>query len=204
MITELIGKLTLYIANSGSKIVLEINMTTPFQKHFKDICLSLGKNNKALYGALTIAVSKGILRPTFTMMDKKQEKASRTYTAFREGLTGAVAFGSYLVTDAGVEKLAKHIAVKTNHVKELPKMKSTLSLITVSLTALFVIPGICNAATKPLLDKFITNKKAEVQKPPTKTLSRPEKQDVNFNGYQAQNMYHFRNFYSSGMKIGGI
>ena len=47
-------------------------------------------------------------------------------------------------------------------------------------------------------------KKAEVPKNSTKTLSRPEKQDVNFNGYQAQNMYHFRNFYSSGMKIGGI
>ena len=79
-------------------------MTTPFQKHFKNLCMSLGKNNKALYGALTIAVSKGILRPTFTMMDKKQEKNSRRYTAFREGLTGAVAFGAYLVTDAGVEK----------------------------------------------------------------------------------------------------
>ena len=52
-------------------------MTTPFQKQFKNICMNLGKNNKALYGALTIAVSKGILRPTFTMMDKKQEKDSQ-------------------------------------------------------------------------------------------------------------------------------
>ena len=60
-------------------------MTTPFQKKFKDLCMYLGSNNKALYGALTIAASKGILRPTFTMMDKKQDKNSRVYTAFREG-----------------------------------------------------------------------------------------------------------------------
>lgn len=179
-------------------------MATPFQKHFKDLCLSLGKNNKALYGALTIALSKGILRPTFTMMDKKQEKASRTYTAFREGLTGAVAFCSYLVTDAGVEKLASHIAKKTNHINELPKMKSTLSLISVSLTALFVIPAICNVATKPLLDKFIKKKPANITQTPLNQPTVQNKSDINFNGYKTQNMYHFRNFYNSGMKIGGI
>lgn len=167
-------------------------MTTPFQKHFKNLCMSLGKNNKALYGALTIAVSKGILRPTFTMMDKKQDKASRVYTAFREGLTGAVAFGAYLATDAGVEKLASHIAKKTNHLKELPKMKSTLSLISVSLTALFVIPAICNATTKPLLNMFVGKKPAPTPVTP--------KQNINFNGYQS--IYRPRNF--GGMKIGGI
>ena len=57
-------------------------MLTPFQNRFKNLCLKLGKNNNALYGALTIAASKGILRPTFTMMDKKQDKKSRKYTAF--------------------------------------------------------------------------------------------------------------------------
>ncbi len=154
--------------------------------------MSLGKNNKALYGALTIAVSKGILRPTFTMMDKKQDKASRVYTAFREGLTGAVAFGAYLATDAGVEKLASHIAKKTNHLKELPKMKSTLSLISVSLTALFVIPAICNATTKPLLNMFVGKKPASTPVTP--------KQNINFNG--CQSIYRPRNF--GGMKIGGI
>ena len=165
-------------------------MTSPFQKHFKNLCMSLGKNNKALYGALTIAVSKGILRPTFTMMDKKQEKNSRRYTAFREGLTGAVAFGAYLVTDAGVEKLAKHIAVKTNHVNELPKMKSTLSLISVSLTALFVI---CNAATKPLMNAFLKDNE-------TKRISQKPVRQVNFNGYPR--IYSSRSF--DGMRIGGI
>ena len=177
-------------------------MTTPFQKQFKNLCMNLGKNNKALYGALTIALSKGILRPTFTMMDKKQEKDSRKYTAFREGLTGAVAFGSYLITDAGVAKLAKHIAEKTNHLNELPKMKSTLSLISVSLTALFVIPAICNAATKPLMNALLPKKETKripIQQPlQVKNIEQP-----NFKGY-TNSYYHFKNFYNSGMKIGGV
>lgn len=180
-------------------------MTTPFQKQFKNLCMNLGKNNKALYGALTIAVSKGILRPTFTMMDKKQEKNSRKYTAFREGLTGAVAFGSYLITDAGVAKLAKHIAEKTNHLNELPKMKSTLSLISVSLTALFVIPAICNMATKPLMNALLPNNKKETKRIPQqpKPLQVKNVEQPNFNGYTTP-YYHFKNFYNSGMKIGGV
>ncbi len=181
-------------------------MTTPFQKNFKKLCMYLGNNNKALYGALTIAVSKGILRPTFTMMDKKQDRDSRVYTAFREGLTGAVAFVSYLGTDAVVEKLATKLAQKTNHLKELPKMKSTLSLITVSLTALFVIPAICNAATKPLLNLF-TGKKNN-QKPAQPELAKVNNpqpvKSVNFGNYKNMNVYHFNNFYNSGMKIGGV
>ncbi len=180
-------------------------MTTPFQKRFKDLCMSLGKNNKALYGALTIAVSKGILRPTFTMMDKKQERESRVYTAFREGLTGAVAFVSYLATDAVVEKLAHKLAEKTNHLKELPKMQSTLSLITVSLTALFIIPGICNLTTKPLLNLFTGKKDQPLKKTSLTTAknSQPVK-SVNFGNYKTINPYHFSNFYNSGTKIGGV
>lgn len=181
-------------------------MTTPFQKNFKKLCMYLGNNNKALYGALTIAVSKGILRPTFTMMDKKQDRDSRVYTAFREGLTGAVAFVSYLATDAAVEKLATKLAKKTNHLNELPKMKSTLSLVSVSLTALFVIPAICNAITKPLLNIFTShnkNKQFPKQGPALVTEPQPVK-NINFGNYKNMNIYHFNNFYNSGMKIGGV
>lgn len=168
---------------------------TPFQQKYKNLCTYLGKNNKALYGALTIAVSKGILRPTFTMMDKKQEINSRKYTAFREGFTGAVAFVSYLITDKLVGKAAKHIAEKTNHIKELPKMKSTLSLISVSLTALFVIPAICNAGTKPLMNIVLGNNN---KKQPLKNSNK-----INFQGYNTT-PYHFKDFYNSAMKIGGF
>ncbi len=173
-----------------------MNNLTPFQQKFKNLCTYLGKNNKALYGALTIALSKGIMRPTFTMMDKKQEINSRKYTAFREGFTGAVALVSYLITDKLVNKLAKHIAEKTNHINELPKMKSTLSLIGVSLTALFVIPAVCNAGTKPLMNAIFNNH----EKLPPKKNTNP----INFQGYGYAPQYHFKNFYNSGMKIGGM
>lgn len=180
-------------------------MLTPLQKKFKDLCMYLGSNNKALYGALTIAASKGVLRPTFTMMDKKQDRDSRIYTAFREGLTGAVAFVSYLATDAVVEKLATVLAKKTNHLKELHKMQSTLSLITVSLTALFIIPGICNMATKPLLNFFRGKKDDQPQNPVSAAVNKPQPvKTVNFGNYGRMNVYHMNNFYNSGMKIGGV
>lgn len=130
-------------------------------KSCETICTYLGKNNNALYGALTIALSKGILRPTYTMMDKKQDRESRVYTAFREGTTGAVAFGSYILTNHFVEKMAKPICEKAKITEKLGQVKSTLSLISVSLTALVVIPLICNLITKPLLDTF-TGKKKDV------------------------------------------
>lgn len=129
-------------------------------KSCKNICTYLGKNNNALYGALTIAVSKGILRPTFTMMDNKQDRKSRVYTAFREGTTGAVAFGSYILTNHFVEKMAKPICEKAKIPEKIPQVKSTLSLISVSLTALFIIPSVCNVITKPLLD-FCTGKRKQ-------------------------------------------
>ena len=172
-------------------------MLTPFQNRFKNLCLKLGKNNNALYGALTIAASKGVLRPTFTMMDKKQERKSRTYTAFREGFTGVVAFASYLVTNAGVNKLAKHIAKETNKLDKLPQMTSTLSLISVSLTALFVIPWICNFATKPLLDKIQGNKNT---KPLTPQPKIHKSNDIPFRSLYYGRVY---NNFNTGLKIGG-
>lgn len=180
-------------------------MNTPFKNKFKDLCMYLGSNNKALYGALTIAASKGVLRPTFTMMDKKQDRDSRVYTAFREFLTGAVAFVSYLATNAVVEKVATKIAKKTNHLSELPKMKSTLSLVAVSLTALFVIPGICNAATKPLLNLITGKKNKQPEKPaPTVISEKQTVKPVNFGNYKTMNTYRFNNFYNPGMKVGGV
>lgn len=46
---------------------------------------------------------------------------------------------------------------KANMLDRLPEVKPVLSLFSVSLSALFIIPMICNFATKPLLDKFSKN-----------------------------------------------
>ena len=70
---------------------------------------------------------------------------------------------------------------------------STLSLISVSLTALFVIPAICNAGTKPLMNAVLGDNKTQQKNPVSK---------VNFQG--AYPAYHFNDFYNHGMKIGGL
>ncbi len=169
---------------------------TTLSKSCENICTYLGKNNNALYGALTIALSKGILRPTYTMMDKKQDRKSRVYTAFREGTTGAVAFGSYLLTNHFVEKMAKPICERAKIPEKLSQVKSTLSLISVSLTALFVIPMICNLVTKPLMD-LCTRKKnnAPVNIEPVK----PDRKAYNL--YQPISYNNVKPF-NYGMRVG--
>ncbi len=178
-------------------------MNKDFTRIYKNLCKKLGENNDALYGVLTIAASKGILRPTFTMMDKKQDKKSRQYTAFREATTGAVAFGSYILTHKGVEKLIKPICKKANILGKENEVKTTLSLITVSLTALFVIPFICNKITKPLMDVFV-GKKNQNKPDIKKTNIQPNSSGTS----KMRKNYYYKPitkpvFVNSGMRIGG-
>ena len=175
-------------------------MSEKFTRLYKNLCNKLGKNNDALYGVLTIAASKGLLRPTFTMMDKKQDKKSRKYTAFREGLTGLVAIGAYIITHKGVNKLVKPFCKKANITGKEADVEKTLSLITVSLTALFVIPLICNKITSPLL-KFAEERHHH------KTAVKPQ-YSPNFSGknpvYKTDYFRSRQNVFADyGMRIGG-
>ena len=143
--------------------------------NLKKLCLSLGKHNDALYAVLAIAMFKGIMRPTFTMMDKESDKDTKKYAAFREGLTEAIAFCSYIATHKlilpqGV-RLAKY--VNKNRPKELPnvsvrKVQNGLSLLSVCLTAGIIIPAVCNVVLKPVMDGVAKvmnkNKKDKTQK----------------------------------------
>ncbi len=125
----------------------------------KNICESLGEHNDALYAVLAIAVFKGVMRPTFTMMDKKSDKETKKYAAFREGLTEAIAFCSYLITHKIFKTLAPALAKKTG--KSEKKIANGLSLFSVCLTAGIIIPAICNLTLKPVMDfvKKIGDKK---------------------------------------------
>lgn len=118
--------------------------------NLKKVCESLGKHNDALYAVLAIAVFKGVMRPTFTMMDKKSDKETKKYAAFREGLTEAIAFASYILTHRIVLPLAVPIAKRTG--KSPKKVKNGLSLLSVCLTAGIIIPAICNLTLKPIMD----------------------------------------------------
>ncbi len=75
----------------------------------EDICLSLGKNNKPTYVVMAIATAKGIFRPLFTMMDKKENSETKKYTAIREGLTEVIAIPSYLLCGELAGKLADKV-----------------------------------------------------------------------------------------------
>ena len=181
-------------------MTLNCSMKEKFTRFYKNLCHNLGKNNDPLYGVLTIAASKGILRPTFTMMDKKQDKKSRKYTAFREGLTGLVAFGAYIATHKGVDKLVKPFCKKANIVGKECDVEKTMSLIAVSLSALFVIPFVCNKITSPLL-KFAESK--HHRQPAVKPPYSP-----NFSGknpvYKTDYISVNRNVFADyGMRIGG-
>ena len=115
----------------------------------KDLCISLGKHNDALYAVLAIAMFKGVMRPTFTMMDKESDPKSKKYAAFREGLTEAIAFGSYIATHKMILPLAVPLAKKTGASPK--KIKNGLSLLSVCLTAGIIIPLVCNLTLKPIM-----------------------------------------------------
>lgn len=111
----------------------------------------------AYVASLFIAGAKGIFRPIFTMMDKKQDPDSKKYAATREGLTEVIAIPSYFVFEQAAKKLApkflmenlvEHgtlkltdyrtqfdsiIKAQKNKSKELRKSKSTYEEIEVAL-----------------------------------------------------------------------
>ena len=91
-------------------------MNLNIKNKFKNICDHLGKNNKPTYVVMAIATVKGICRPTFTMMDKKEDPKTKKYTAIREGLTELIAIPVYW----GLGELSAKVATK--HLpKELQK-----------------------------------------------------------------------------------
>lgn len=142
---------------------------------------NLGKNNDATYAVIAIAIAKGIFRPIFTMMDKKEDYETKKYAAIREGLTECIAIPSYFVFPLIGRKLvdmlpnttkAKSEACFQKSLKKLCKdltplqvknAKKTMSFLTVCITALVLIPTICSAAIKPIIrhwDPQIKNKKS--------------------------------------------
>ena len=186
----------------------------------KKICNSLGEHNDALYAVLAIAVFKGVMRPTFTMMDKKSDKETKKYAAFREGLTEAIAFVSYIVTHKIFKSLAPKLAEKTG--KSDKKIANGLSLLSVCLTAGIIITAVCNLTLKPVMD--LVKKVSDKNKLKKSNDTINTKLDIKENPSKPNtNFANFKNVYSpvltpnskslmdslyksrvqSGMKVGG-
>lgn len=177
----------------------------------KNICLSLGKHNDALYAVLAIASFKGIMRPTFTMMDKESDPKSKKYAAFREGLTEAIAFGSYLLTHRIVLPLAKPLA-KIANVSSVGKVKNGLSLISVCITAGIIIPVVCNLTLKPIMNgvsKLMDRKKTPTDKLDIKETAVPipvsgvYTPKLSENSKNLLNTLQYNRLQNSSMKVGG-
>ena len=186
-------------------------MSSFLYNKLKDICISLGKHNDALYAVLAIAMFKGVMRPTFTMMDKKSEKKKKKYAAFREGLTEAIAFGSYIATHKLVLPLAVPLAKKTGASPK--KVKNGLSLLSVCLTAGIIIPVLCNLTLKPIMDgvsKFFNKKdpktdskldiKENANPLPAMQVYSPKLSENSKNLLDTVRITSMRNY---GMKVGG-
>ena len=180
------------------------NMNNALLDKFRNICLKLGKNNKPTYVVMAIAAVKGICRPTFTMMDKKEEPKTKKYTAIREGLTEIIAIPVYWGLGEGSAKLAN---------KFLPdelkaKGAKNCMLIGVCTAALFVIPGLCSLAIKPLMEKFYHNDKGALAKKFDEiSTTPPDKKTLNSQMYSPVKRPSLQTFVNSnqyGMKVGGV
>ncbi len=124
---------------------------------FRKICMSLGENNNPAYAVMAIATVKGICRPMFTMMDKKEKPETKKYTALREGLTEAIAIPAYWGTATLAGKMANLIKGDKS---AQTLAKKNLLFIGVCTAALFVIPATCSLVIKPFM-KFIQGDKKE-------------------------------------------
>lgn len=125
-------------------------MAISFKNSVKNLCVHLGKNNNPAYAVVAIAAAKGVCRPIFTMMDKKESPEAKKYTALREGLTEVIAIPTYLACGALAAKGAKLI-------KDPQKAKiaeQNLRFLGVCTAASLIIPGLCLVAVNRFENLF--------------------------------------------------
>ena len=176
---------------------------------FKNICKSLGENNKPTYVVMAIATVKGICRPMFTMMDKKENPKTKKYTAIREGLTEIIAIPVYW----GLGEVTAKIATKSLPKDLQKKGAKNAMFLGVCTAALFVIPALCSAVIKPVMSSFYhdgDNKKANNQRNNLNIISKSEKIPVrqyitpDFRGAIPKPFRAFGIKSANSMKVGGV
>lgn len=201
---------------------------------FTNICTALGKNNKPTYVVMAIATVKGICRPMFTMMDKKENPETKKYTAIREGLTELIAIPVYWACGELAGKLSNVFAKPKNFMDKelfqkymngdraenvvkafekgrelaennLPKMNKNLMFVGVCTAALFVIPALCSVAIKPLMNVIQKSGNKGEKK---LDVNSPTEMPVPRIAFQQNDKYQrlssFANMYQTGMKVGSL
>lgn len=118
-----------------------------------------GNENSATIVACAIAIFKGIFRPTFTMMDKKQDPDAKKYAAIREGLTELAALPIYaavpFVIDTIMNKYYKGGSKKN--------VKVTAKFLGICAATL-IIPAVCNVIQPPVMKAYKKHEEAKKAK----------------------------------------
>lgn len=190
--------------------------------------IKFGKNNSPTLVAMSIATAKGICRPTFTMMDKKENYETKKYTALREGLTELVAIPVYYFSGVVSKKISEKLAVPKHFMPKdiykksksgdmsqevksavehaeslakinLPKISTATAFIGVCVSALFLIPFICSATIKPIM-KLFDKKNAPKKENPLPGHANSVKKINNLRTFNG--LYNYSN--TGSMKVGGL
>lgn len=124
-----------------------------------------GTKNASIIITCALSIFKGIFRPIFTMMDKKQDPEAKKYAAFREGLTELIAIPLYIAVPLAANKLAKNV-LKTVNENANKRIETNTKFIGTCLAAL-IIPFVCNIVQPPIMEAY---KKHDAEKKAKKTL----------------------------------
>ena len=169
-----------------------------FQNIAKKIIESVGRNNNPMYAVIAVATANSIFKPISTMLDKKESRETKEYTALREFLTECVAIPTYYVSAKLPEKFAAGIK-DPNRAK---LAKSNLSFIGVCLAAGFVIPALCSVVIKPMTDR-IYGRNSEKSQPAKldKKANLADNASKKVMYYPQYHTYSFASFRNGGMKV---
>lgn len=127
----------------------------------------LGDNpSSAIWVACTIAAFKGVLRPFFTMRDKKSDPETKKYTAIREALTELIAIPVYALVPTIVSSLIKKHLYNGAPKPTLKAVETNVKFWGV-LASTAIIPAVCNIVQPPIMAAYTKsqeNKKAMIAK----------------------------------------
>ena len=133
----------------------------------KKTLVELGADNSPTYPAIAIAAAKGIFRPLFTMMDKKEDPKTKKYTALREGLTELIAIPTYWACGVLANKVANSIHKEP---EKIHIAKSNFGFLAVGVATLLIVPALCSCLVKPFTNMLFKKDDKEKTKDNCKKL----------------------------------
>lgn len=131
-----------------------------------------------------IAAFKGIMRPIFTLNDKKSDPETKKYTAMREFLTEVAALPMYAVLPLSIGWAAKKIFKGHAKVENI----TANTKFAVLGAATFMVPVVCNKIQPPIMAAY--QRSCEAKKARLAQMNNSQGQPVAFKA-------------NYGMKVGG-